>query len=131
MAPAAAPPGPLREIDGGNPMKRSIGLCLMLAGIAVGLAGCATAPKDDKHRQALVDDSAAALSKFQAEDPGIQSMLNNAYGYAIFPSIGEGGLGVGGAYGRGTVYEQGRMIGYADVTKATVGLQAGGQSFAE
>src|SRR3954469_10497510 len=112
------------------PMKRSIGL-LLLAGIAFGLAGCATAPKDDKHRQALVDESTAAVSRFQAEDPGIQSFIQNAYGYAVFPSIGKGGLGVGGAYGRGTVYEQGRMVGYADLTQATIGLQLGGQSFAE
>ena len=83
-------------------MKRSIGMLLTLAAVAVGVAGCSTAPKDEKHRQALVDESTATVSRFQAEDPGIQSFLSNAYGYAVFPSIGKGGLGVGGAYGRGT-----------------------------
>jgi lipid-binding SYLF domain-containing protein len=49
----------------------------------------------------------------------------------IFPSVGKGGVIVGGAYGRGEVYEQGQLVGYADVTQATVGAQLGGQTFSE
>jgi lipid-binding SYLF domain-containing protein len=45
--------------------------------------------------------------------------------------VGKGGLVVGGAYGRGVVYEQGRHIGYSDLTQGSVGLQAGGQTFSE
>ena len=65
------------------------------------------------------------------EDAGLQSFLDKSYGYVIFPKVGKGGLIAGGAYGRGVVYEQGRMIGYADLTQATVGLQAGGQTYSE
>jgi lipid-binding SYLF domain-containing protein len=43
----------------------------------------------------------------------------------------KGGLLVGGAYGRGEVYMSGQMIGWADVTQETIGLQAGGQTFSE
>jgi lipid-binding SYLF domain-containing protein len=45
--------------------------------------------------------------------------------------VGKGGIGVGGAYGRGEVFEQGKMIGYCDLTQATIGLQLGGQSYTE
>jgi lipid-binding SYLF domain-containing protein len=50
---------------------------------------------------------------------------------AVFPSVGKAGLGVGGAYGRGEVWEQGKLIGYSDITQATIGLQAGGQAFTQ
>ena len=32
------------------------------------------------------------------------AFFNNSYGYAVFPTIGKGGAGVGGAYGKGRVY---------------------------
>jgi lipid-binding SYLF domain-containing protein len=38
---------------------------------------------------------------------------------------------VGGARGQGVLYEQGRHTGYCDLTQATVGLQAGAQTFSE
>jgi lipid-binding SYLF domain-containing protein len=49
----------------------------------------------------------------------------------IFPNVGKGAWIVGGAYGRGVVYEQGQFVGYADISQATVGLQAGGQTYTE
>ena len=59
------------------------------------------------------------------------ALVKRSYGYSMFPNVGKGGLGVGGAYGRGVVYERGQHIGYSDVTQGTVGLQVGGQSFSE
>ena len=49
------------------------------------------------------------------------------HGYALFPDVGKAGLGVGGAYGRGVVYERGQHIGYADLTQGTIGAQVGGR----
>jgi lipid-binding SYLF domain-containing protein len=95
------------------------------------LAGCATAPKNEAKKEALDANVQATLTSMKADDPSFDKFLGNAYGYVVFPSVGKGGLIVGGAYGRGQVYEEGRMIGYADITQATLGLQAGGQSFAE
>jgi lipid-binding SYLF domain-containing protein len=57
------------------------------------------------------------------------SFFDNSYGYAVFPSIGKGGLVVGGAHGKGRVYAQGKHIGDTSVTQVSVGLQAGGQAF--
>ena len=58
-------------------------------------------------------------------------MMNSAYGYAVFPSIGKGGIGVGGAYGKGRVYEKGKYIGDTSMTQVTIGLQLGGQAYSE
>ena len=55
----------------------------------------------------------------------------NAYGYAVFPTIGKGGVGIGGAYGKGRVYEKGKYIGDTSMTQVTIGLQLGGQAYSE
>ncbi|HEY8242836.1 MAG TPA: lipid-binding SYLF domain-containing protein [Casimicrobiaceae bacterium] len=58
-------------------------------------------------------------------------MFNTAYGYAVFPTIGKGGLVVGAAHGDGKVYEKGRYIGDTSLTQLSVGFQAGGQAYSE
>jgi len=93
--------------------------------------GCETAPKTEAQRENLVDEAKTTLSSMQNVDPTLASFLDRAYGYAIFPNVGKGGLVAGGAYGKGDVYEQGKFIGYADLRQGTVGLQAGGQNFSE
>ncbi len=95
------------------------------------LSGCATAPTSAEDKAALNRDIATALAKAKAQDPSLQAFLNKAYGYAIFPAVGKGAAGVGGAYGRGEVYERGKKIGYCDLSQATVGLALGGQKYTE
>jgi lipid-binding SYLF domain-containing protein len=57
--------------------------------------------------------------------------FSSCYGYAVFPTIGKGGLIVGGAHGSGRVYEQGKHIGDTTVTQLSVGFQAGGQAYSQ
>ena len=52
-------------------------------------------------------------------------------GYAVFPTVGKAGVGVGGAYGKGRVYDQGKYIGDTSVTQVSFGLQLGGQAYSE
>lgn len=59
------------------------------------------------------------------------SFFANSYGYAVFPTIGKGGLGIGGAHGSGRVFERGKHVGDTKMTQVTVGLQAGGQAFSQ
>jgi lipid-binding SYLF domain-containing protein len=59
------------------------------------------------------------------------AFFNDAYGYAVFPSIAKGGLGVGAAHGKGRVYEQGKYVGDTSMTQVSVGLQAGGQAYSQ
>jgi len=57
--------------------------------------------------------------------------FKKSYGYAVFPTIGKGGLGVGGAHGSGRVYAQGKHVGDVKMTQITIGFQAGGQAFSQ
>lgn len=70
-------------------------------------------------------------TKKMFEDAGLTDMFKSAYGYALFPTIGKGGLVIGGAYGKGRVYEQGRHIGNSSMTQASIGFQMGGTGFSQ
>jgi lipid-binding SYLF domain-containing protein len=63
--------------------------------------------------------------------PAVLPFFKSAYGYAVFPTIGKGGLGVGGAYGKGQVYQGGKVTGEASLVKLSIGWQAGGQAFSQ
>jgi lipid-binding SYLF domain-containing protein len=77
------------------------------------------------------DDVAEVIQKFQEGDPGMQAWFREAYGYVVFPSVGKGAIGIGGARGKGLVYEQGRLVGKSTLTQVTIGFQLGGQAFSE
>jgi lipid-binding SYLF domain-containing protein len=59
------------------------------------------------------------------------SFFQNSYGYAVFPTIGKGGLVVGGAHGSGHVYVHGKYVGDTSMTQVSVGFQAGGQAYSQ
>jgi lipid-binding SYLF domain-containing protein len=97
----------------------------------VTLSGCATAPAGPEGKAKLDRDVNTALARAKAQDPTLQAFLDKAHGYAIFPTITKGAAGVGGAYGKGEVFERGTKIGYCDLSQATIGLQLGGQTYTE
>jgi lipid-binding SYLF domain-containing protein len=104
---------------------------LVVTALAALLIGCNTAPRTEEKKVDLSQNVQNTLAAMKADDPSFDAFLDNAYGMAVFPTVGKAGLGVGGAYGKGEVWEQGKMIGYSDITQATIGLQAGGQAFSE
>ncbi len=57
--------------------------------------------------------------------------FKKSYGYAVFPTIGKGGIGIGAAHGNGHVYDHGRPIGRVSMTQLSIGLQLGGQAYSE
>jgi lipid-binding SYLF domain-containing protein len=76
-------------------------------------------------------DAAAVIAKFKEKDPGLTRVFDESAGYVVFPTVAKGGLGIGGARGKGYVYQHGRLIGRSTLTQLTVGLQAGGQAYSE
>jgi lipid-binding SYLF domain-containing protein len=79
---------------------------------------------------AMADEYAETIGVFkQAGESG--SFFDKSYGYAVFPTIGKGAVGIGGAHGSGRVYEQGNYVGDAKMTQLTIGLQLGGQAYSQ
>ncbi|HEY0988972.1 MAG TPA: lipid-binding SYLF domain-containing protein [Kofleriaceae bacterium] len=93
--------------------------------------GCATAPATNVDRQNLRRDADATLAEMVARDPAVRDVTRTAPAYVVFPSVGKGGALVGGAYGKGILYEGGVATGYVSLEQASIGAQLGGQSFAE
>jgi lipid-binding SYLF domain-containing protein len=112
-------------------MKATTCIALVLTVVAGLLVGCATAPASRAEQDALLTQATSSLQQMRAENPSVSELVRRGYGYAVFPEVTKGGLVVGGAYGRGVVYEQGRHVGYSDLSQASLGLQAGGQTFSE
>jgi len=79
---------------------------------------------------AAEEDYLSTIDKFKSSAQ-VKPFFENAYGYAVFPLIGKGGLGVGGAYGQGQVYREGKVTGKTRLVTLSFGFQAGGQGFCE
>ena len=77
------------------------------------------------------DEVTATLKRLEKKDPGLKRLLQKAHGYAVFPSVGKAAVVLGGSYGRGEVFEKGKFIGHATIAQFTVGVQLGGDTFAE
>ena len=100
---------------------------MRVMGMMMALVLCVTAPlalaKDE-------DGYADTIVVFKAAgDSG--DFFSRAYGYAVFPTIGKGGIGIGGAHGSGQVYVAGRVVGTTSMTQLTIGLQLGVEAFSQ
>lgn len=71
------------------------------------------------------------ITNFKNNYPNINIYFEKAYGYAVFPTVTKGGIGIGAAHGYGEVYQKGKLIGDATVTQVNIGLQLGGQQYSE
>ncbi len=107
----------------------ALAACLALAGVMT--SACSTAPDTKEGRTEIRQDASQAASMARNQDSGVDECLDTAYAYAVFPKVGKGAAGVGGAYGKGVVYRNGKPIGYCDVSQASIGLQLGAQSYTE
>ena len=111
---------------------RSITGAAMVLAVATGLlVGCSTAPPSQESRTELIERAKAAMKEMGQVDAWVEQLARKGHGYALFPEVTKGGLGLGGAYGRGVVYEQGQHVGYADLILGSFGLQLGGQLYSE
>jgi lipid-binding SYLF domain-containing protein len=72
-----------------------------------------------------------AIAAFKKADPSLKRFFNAAHAYAVFPTVGKGGFGIGGAYGRGLVFKGGQVVGKTSLTQLTIGFQLGGQAYRE
>jgi lipid-binding SYLF domain-containing protein len=110
-------------------LKKISGLAVCLfAGILMNnIAQAQTSSKDKK----IAADAREAKTDFIKADGQMKSLFDNAYGYVIFPNVGKGAIGIGGAAGNGAVFQKGALIGMAKMTQVSVGFQWGGQAYRE
>ena len=78
---------------------------------------------------AFADDVSTTIDNFRGAGAG--DFIDDAYGYAVFPSIGKGGIGIGGAHGKGEVFAGGKRVGQVKMNQITYGLQLGGQVYSQ
>ena len=99
-------------------MKLHIRTCLVFLLLALPFA------------RAWADEYSDTIKVFkEAGESG--TFFAKSYGYAVFPTIGKGGIGIGGAYGKGRVYAQDNYVGDTSVTQLSVGFQLGGQAYSQ
>ena len=106
-------------------LRAALTVALAVAALSVAPLARADDRADEQRSVSLV------IAKFKESHPGLASAFEDAYGYAVFPPVGKGGMGLGAARGKGYVYEHGRLIGRSTLTQVTIGLQLGGQAYSE
>ena len=77
-----------------------------------------------------VQDYSETIDDFK-KIPVVAEFFGKAHAYAVFPTVGKGGLGVGASHGKGQVYLNGEVIGFTSTTDVSIGLQAGGQAYSQ
>lgn len=77
-----------------------------------------------------VQDYSKSIAVFE-KSPACRYFFKNAYGYAMFPTIGQGAFGIGAAHGDGQVYRGGKVTGYASMTQISIGFQLGGEAYSQ
>jgi lipid-binding SYLF domain-containing protein len=102
-------------------MNRKARMTTGLIGIVMMFCGFAAAAADQF-------DETIALFKNAGQSA---TFFQDSYGYAVFPTIGKGGLVVGGGHGDGRVYRNGKYVGDTSMTQVSFGLQAGGQAYSQ
>jgi lipid-binding SYLF domain-containing protein len=78
-----------------------------------------------------VEEARLTIQEFKEKDSGMEKFFSSSVGYAVFPGIGKGGLGIGGAAGKGTLFKGGQAVADTKMSQVTIGFQAGGQKYAE
>ncbi|MBT3601640.1 MAG: hypothetical protein HOE48_11075 [Candidatus Latescibacteria bacterium] len=106
-------------------------LCLHCATPSASYADWNPFKKDKKEKKSEHNKVAETIVTFKRQDPDLKEFFSKAYGYAVFPTVGKGGIGIGGAYGKGEVYQKGTLIGKTSLKQVSFGLQFGGQAYSE
>ena|SRR5687768_6465377 len=110
-----------------NSMMRLAIVMLAFTIVSLPLALMAQDSKDKK----IIEDCEQARTEFIKSDGLMQNLFDKSSGYVIFPNVGKGAIGVGGAAGNGIVFENGKPVGSAKMKQVSVGFQFGGQAYRE
>ena len=103
----------------------------VIVGTALICATTASVAQDKGKTEAaeLAKASQAALQQLYATVPLAKTLGPTAQAILVFPKVTKAGLGIGGQYGEGTLLKKGMADAYYKTTGASIGLQAGGQTY--
>ena len=104
---------------------RIVTVCMLSAALTT------SAFSQDSKTNKLISDSKYAKAEFIKKDALMSNLFENSAGYVIFPNVGKGGVGIGGAAGNGIVFQNGHPVGTAKMKQVNVGFQFGGQAYRE
>jgi lipid-binding SYLF domain-containing protein len=111
-------------------MKKNNAFRVMMMSLFFMTLSIAGFSQNSKERE-LIEDSKNAKALFVKSDSLMQSLFDNSYGYVMFPNVGKGAIGVGGAAGNGILFEKGNPVGSAKLKQVSIGFQFGGQEYCE
>jgi lipid-binding SYLF domain-containing protein len=110
-------------------MKKTLGLIASLALIAASATAFAGwDPEEAKEYDAKAQEAIAA---FKEKDSSVQRFFDKASGYVVIPTVGKAGFGIGGARGKGLLYENGAITATVTLSQLSFGFQWGGQAYSE
>ena len=72
-----------------------------------------------------------AIAEFKGNDPSVQRFFDAAPGYVVIPTVGKAGFGIGGARGKGILYEGDAITAIVTLSQLSFGFQWGGQAYSE
>jgi len=102
----------------------------MATALLFGLVSVAVAADTDTAK--AIKEARDTIAAFKKADPGLsKKFFNPAVGYAVFPKVTKGAVGIGGAGGSGVLFEKGKPTGKVSLSQVTVGAQLGGQTYSE
>lgn len=109
-------------------MHKTVISGLLAMSFAIAATSWAWDPDDAEEYHAKAQE---AIAVFKEKDPSIQRFFDKSAGYVVIPTVGKAGLGVGGARGKGVLYENGAVTANVTLTQLSFGFQAGGQAYSE
>lgn len=109
-------------------MKAILNLVVALAIVASSATALGWDPDEVQKYDAKAQE---AIATFKEKDPSIQRFFDAAVGYVVIPTVGKAGFGIGGARGKGLIYENGAITAVVTLTQLSFGFQWGGQAYSE
>ncbi|HTR56165.1 MAG TPA: hypothetical protein VMJ10_36070 [Kofleriaceae bacterium] len=99
--------------------------------VVVALAACATTYATAQRELGLEERTNMELGMLRERNPSLAPILRDSFAFAVFPSVGEGQIGTGGAYGHGVLYVNGLPAGFVAMHQPASGLDLQGRTYTE
>ena len=99
--------------------------------VAVMVVGALLAVPAAAQDEGDLEEIREVMAEMVAGDAGMAEWFSSSHAYAVFPSVGKAGLGIGGARGDGIAFVGGSPAGKTKLSAVSIGFQLGAQKFVE